>query len=118
MKGCEKVELYKCSYCQEFHADKEELVGEHLKECVANPDNKSCVMCKYICNYNDMESNRPLKYYKCEKNNRVLEDFDLYALGAECFEERDTLEMVYSNSEKYSKYLENLTNNIMNNIEK
>ena len=115
-KDYKKVELLRCEHCLEFHCDKSELMEQHLSECVANPKNKACLMCNNLEQHNELQDGKPLKYFKCTKNNQILTDFDITLLGAKCFEKRDNKKLVHVNSDDYNKYLESTVKKIQNTI--
>lgn len=104
----EKVELFRCGHCKEYHSYTEKDVNKHLKECVTNPDNKACLMCKHILRHNfiDEVTNKPAAIYTCEKRKQEINDYELTMLGAECFEERAEVKIPSKNTDQYTDYLE------------
>ena len=109
-----KIEVYKCNHCEEFHAISVDIVEEHLKECLVNPANKSCVRCKNLVYRNDIEGGKPLKWYHCKHLNQVLTDEDLALKGAECFEKREDKVIPTETTEAYTKYVDSVVAHIQN----
>lgn len=107
-----EVILFKCVHCDEYHTDDLEMMDEHLEKCLANPNNKACLMCKNLTQYNDLIDGKPLRVYKCNKLNKVLDDLDMALTGATCFEERDIRQVVKQNTDMYMDYMQRVVEKI------
>ena len=112
------VEVYRCDHCMECHSINEEIMNRHLKECLANPQNKACIMCKHVCKRNDIEGGTTLKWYQCRKPKdfKVLEEVDMMLMGAECFKKRDEKQMPEKSSKEYIEHINGIVGKLTKEI--
>lgn len=109
-----KVKLLKCSHCEEFHTDSLKYMQNHLNECLVNPTSRSCVRCKHLEKHNimDMEHGKPVSYFRCNKLDKLVDEFELKELDKECYETRKEVKINTINAKAYETYLENLVEKI------
>jgi hypothetical protein len=102
----------------EFHSINEEIMENHLKDCMVNPQNKACIMCDHVCKRNDIEGGMTLKWYQCRKPNdfKALEEVDMMLMGAECFEEREEKQIPEMSSDEYIKHINGIAGKVTKKI--
>lgn len=91
-KDYTEVTVYRCDHCKEYHGATEELIEKHLEECIANPSNEACAMCKHCKLLRDFseEHQMPIANYRCYgAADKILDETDMTLLHATCFELRE-----------------------------